>query len=187
MTKEQALSIHIMILTLLRWVEKPTKVVAEGRKTYFNKMKKRWLKRNGEYSVTVIDRKVVKYPKVVPDPLYTKVNDKVADLWDEAKESVLPKDKLFASSNAELLQVLWDRLNGTEYQTEYIGAKRMEAMIESLSNTKDETEIHIDETEAINNSRLLIEKFLSLAGIKKRHSLATRRKIIEGNLVLENG
>ena len=173
--KEIAVTVYIMIVSVLKMVDNPNATVSKGTRTIYNGLRHSFLRHQKGSSVRVAD------------PEYQAINDKVIEAWDTTRREVVPKEGQLDSSLSELIQVLWDRMNRNVYQKLFISEKRIVAMINSIRDCPSNEKRTEDEiVEADNNARKLAFRFLELCDIKPRHNLSTRKKIIAGNLILEN-
>ena len=172
--KRDALAMYIMIMSVLRFTDKPSRVVSDVRQKLWKDMRKEFLK-SVKGSITK-----------QPTKEYTEVNEAVANAWDIARRELVPKEAELQSSLAELVQHLWNRLNNNQYQEMYITERNIMRVINSYldSPTKQDREAK-EVLEYTNNSRKLVDRFYEILGIKKNNGLATRLKILQMNKVYE--
>ena len=176
MTKEkrEAVTIYIMLVSVLKMIEKPNKTVSKGTRTMYNGLVRNFLKAKKNTSIREAD------------PMYYEINTTVMDAWDKARQELVDKAKPMQSSLSEMIQVLWDRMNKNPYQKLYISDKRMIAIINSIRDCPTNEDIEYEKVlEADNNARKLANRFLELCKIKKQHNLATRLAIQKQNLIIE--
>jgi hypothetical protein len=172
--KEQALTIYIMILSVLRWVDKPSPRVVKLSNSIYKQIRKHHLKCVKGSSV----RKASKE--------YIETNDSVIEAWDTTRRELVNEDAPIVSSTSEIIQMLWDRISSNKYQDMYCSDKKMQGVINSIAQCKaKEDYTNTEVTQFDNNSRALANRFMELAGIPKRHNLSTRLAIQKSNLICE--
>ena len=174
--KQQSIIIMIMVVSVINFIDKPSQKVSKVSKQIKAGLRKRFLKsqKNSYIKVT--------------DPEYTELNKVVTDAWDTTRHELVSEASGLDSSLAEMLQHLYDRLNRNEYQNIFVTEKNVLACINSIRDCpSNETRSLKYLVETTNNSRFLCDRFLELCQIPKQHNLATRRKIIEQNLLIEKG
>lgn len=184
--KEIALTINIMILSVIKFIEEPNKTVASASKTMYDKLQKKYLRPTGKFEVYKVANLFVRKEIKRADPEYVEINNKVIDAWDKTRRELVQPDGQLFSYTSEIIQVLWDRLKNNKHKNIIIGTKRLEGVIEAIANASDKEEITEEEmTEAYNNSRALANRFLEIVNIAPVNTLARRKYIIEQNLILD--
>ena len=174
--KEQSIIVQIMIVSVIRFIDKPSTKVNTLSQQIQAGLRKRFLKAQKNSSVKVAD------------PEYVKLNDIVCDAWDTTRKELVSKVEPLDSSLSEMIQYLYNRLNRNKYQNMFVTDRTVVAAINSIRDCPtNEVRTAQELVKADNNSRLLCDRFLELCKIPKQHSLATRRKIIEQNLIIEKG
>ena len=176
MTREydEAIMTYILIMSVLRFEDNPTKIVSKLRTQIWKGLTSRFLKAKKGSSVKVAD------------PHYTELNDRVINAWDTTRRELVPKDKELLSSMGELIQMLWDRMNRNKYQELFVTEKNIIHAINSFDASRSREVTEEEKLDSLNNSRKLTNRFFELCGIKKQNSLATRKKIIQGNMTYDN-
>ena len=172
--KDQALTIYILILSTLRWVDKPSPKVVKLNISIYKSIKKQHLKCVKGSSVKKASKE------------YTEINNRVIEAWDTTRKELVDETKPMVSSMSEIIQMLWDRVSSNKYQEMYCSDKKMQGVINSIAQSKAKEDYTNDEvTQFDNNSRVLANRFMELAGIPKRHNLSTRLAIQKSNLICE--
>jgi hypothetical protein len=174
--KQQSIIIMILVVSVINFIDKPSQKVSKVSKQIKAGLRKRFLKSQKNSYIKV------------PDPEYTELNKVVTDAWDKTRHELVSEASALDSSLAEMLQHLYDRLNRNEYQNMFVTEKNVVACINSIRDCPFNETISLGYlVQTTNNSRLLCDRFLELCKIPKQHNLATRRKIIEQNLLIEKG
>jgi len=168
MTKEQALSTDIMLLSALLWIEKPTRLIADERRKMYKKLQKKYLVKG----------------KATPE--YEQANQATIDAWSEARKEFIKPEGNLPSSMEAVVETLWNRLSRTEYKSILIKENKIQRIIESFYHArKSEKWQDVSEDEAVANGRKLVNKFFEILGVKDNNPLAGRSKIIRGNLITD--
>jgi len=174
--KQQSIVIQIMLVSVIRFIDSPSQKVDKLNKQIQAGLRKRFLKAQKNSSLKVAD------------PEYIRLNKIVMDAWDKTRQELVEETNPLDSSLAEMIQHLYNRLNRNKYQNMFVSEKNVMTCINSIRDCpSNETRSLEDLVQTDNNSRLLCDRFLELCKIPKQHSLATRRKILEQNLIIERG
>ena len=170
---DEAIMTYILIMSVLRFEDNPTKVVSKLRTQIWKGLTSRFLKAQKGSSVKVAD------------PYYMELNQRTINAWDTTRRLHVPKDKELISSMGELVQMLWNSMNRNKYQELFVTEKNIMHAINSFDASRSREVTEQEKLDSLNNSRLLVRSFLDLAGIKQNNRLATRKKIIQQNMILE--
>ena len=180
--KEEVVIITVMIISVLNWTGNKSATAGKAKRTMHKALAKEFLKPTGKFHIEVKAGKFIKTPIRREDERYTDIAKRVNDAWLQVDEELINDN--FRGSTAELIQMLWDRTNGNKYQTRYIGEKHIISAINSIGSAV--TGEYGDEITLTNNSRKVANRFFELLNVKPQHNLSTRKKIIAGNIILEN-
>ena len=174
--KQQSIVVMIMLVSVIRFIDSPSQKVSKVNKQIQAGLRKRFLKAQKNSSLKVAD------------PEYIELNKIVMDAWNQTRQELVEETNPLDSSLAEMLQHLYNRLNRNKYQNIFVTEKNVMACINSIRDCPtNEVRTLAELVQTDNNSRLLCDRFLELCKIPKQHSLATRRKILEQNLIIERG
>ena len=166
--KRDALCMYIMIMSVMRFTDKPSRTISDARQKLWKDMRREFLK--------AVKGSSIKQPTAE----FKAINEEVADAWDATRRELVPKDAELQSSLAELIQHLWNRLNRNPHQEMYLSERGIMRIINSYIDSpvqSDRTMQGVDEY--LNNSRALVDRFYEKLEIKKTNGLATRLKTLQ--------
>jgi len=172
--KEVSTAVYIMLLSVMKFSDKPTPIVSKVRLQILKGLKKHHLKAQPNTSIRVATE------------FYTNINDKVIEAWDSARRELIDPLDPMQSCMGAIVEHMWNRLNRNKYQEMYVTEKNMQRVINSYDGAKGEKLLYENELPTIVNSRKLADKFFDNMNIPKPNTLARRMLIQKQNLICEN-
>ena len=126
-------------------------------------------------------KQIKKGIRKIPQAEYKDYMIKCHEAWESARREIIPIDAVVNVSMAEMITVLWNSLDGNEYQTTYCTERTIVNAINSFAGSGK----HIsDELEYLTHSRNLADAFKRNVGIKT-NKLSRLKYTIEQNLIIE--